>query len=71
MVELDGRQAHPDRERHRDHDRDNHVVVDGDDVLRYGWHAVTLAPCEVAAQVLSVLRRHGWQGTPRQCPRCR
>jgi len=68
-VELDGRAAHPAEYRWRDMRRDNSAAVDGDTVLRYGWSDVTERGCEVAAQVATVLRHHGWQGSPRSCGR--
>lgn len=72
VIELDGKQAHPDSLRHRDLDRDNHVVVDEKNtVLRYGWHAVAITPCAVARQVATMLQRNGWTGVPRACPKCR
>jgi hypothetical protein len=71
VVELDGREAHPDDARFRDRARDNLVVEAGEVPLRYGWREVAGAPCEVAAQVVRVLHRRGWTGTPRACgPRC-
>jgi hypothetical protein len=70
VVELDGRAAHPDEARWRDMARDNAAVVDGRQVLRYGWTDVAGRPCEVAAQVAAVLRAAGWRGLPRSCRRC-
>jgi len=54
-VELDGRAAHPDEARWRDMRRDNAAATSGRRVLRYGWADVTTSPCEVAAQVATVL----------------
>lgn len=67
VVELDGRSAHPDDQRWRDMQRDNAEVAAGGRVLRYGLADVTESPCAVAAQVGTVLRHHGWTGTPRPC----
>ncbi len=67
VVELDGREAHPEDERFRDLRRDNQAVVSGDRVLRYGWRDVVVQPCLVAAQVVAVLRAEGWPGVPRSC----
>jgi hypothetical protein len=67
VVELDGRETHPDDERFRDLRRDNHAVVQGENVLRYGWRDVVGRPCEAALQVVTVLRLQGWRGTPRNC----
>jgi hypothetical protein len=68
-VEFDGRAAHPDHQRWRDMRRDNAAVLDGDHVLRYGLADVATAPCQVAAQVVEMLRAGGWAGQPRRCPR--
>jgi hypothetical protein len=71
VVELDGRAAHPDEARWRDMRRDNAAVVDGRQVLRYGWADVAGQPCAVAAQVVVVLRTAGWRGVGRPCgPAC-
>jgi hypothetical protein len=67
VVELDGRAAHPDEARHRDRDRDNHTVVEGAAVLRYGWGDVTERPCSVAGDVATLLHRAGWPGRPHPC----
>jgi hypothetical protein len=70
-VELDGLIAHPEERRPRERRRDNAGTVAGDGVLRYGWGDVTEAPCEVAADVATVLWQHGWSGLPRACgPAC-
>ncbi len=70
-VETDGAVAHPAEARWRDQRRDNAGNVDGIVTMRYSWVDVTQRPCEVAAQVASLLRRHGWPGTPRPCsPSC-
>ncbi|MFI7588752.1 hypothetical protein ACIB24_16910 [Spongisporangium articulatum] len=71
LVELDGRGAHPDDLRFRDWRRDNLSTLADDDTLRYGWHDVTTVPCEVAHQVVTLLRRNGWPGSFRTCGRCR
>ncbi|WP_345353708.1 hypothetical protein [Actinoallomurus liliacearum] len=68
VVHLDGR-IHRHETRFRDMSRDNAAVVEGRDPLRYGWRDVTERPCHVAAQVALVLRRNGWAGWPRPCPR--
>lgn len=71
VVELDGREAHPDDARFRDRCRDNRVVESGQVALRYGWREVAAMPCAIAGQVARVLSRLGWTGTPRPCgPRC-
>lgn len=66
-VETDGAVAHPAEARWRDQRRDNAGNVEGVVTLRYSWADVNQRPCEVAAQVASLLRRRGWSGTPRPC----
>jgi hypothetical protein len=72
IVELDGRQAHPDEARGADRARDNAAAADGDGhTLRYGWKEVRYEACETAALTTRVLWRHGWRGRPRPClPAC-
>jgi very-short-patch-repair endonuclease len=71
VVELDGREAHPDEARFRDRARDNRVVITGEVVLRYGWWEIVSGPCAIAVEVIAVLRRAGWTGQPRRCcPSC-
>jgi hypothetical protein len=71
VVELDGREAHPDWARFRDRSRDNASALGGDVTVRYGWREVAADPCGVAAQLVTVLRLQGWAGTPRRCsPDC-
>jgi hypothetical protein len=71
VVELDGREAHPDDARFRDRARDNALVERGEVPLRYGWREVAGEPCGVAAQLVRILRAQGWTGTPRGCsPGC-
>ena len=71
LVELDGHEAHPSHTRWRDRRRDNRATIAGEVSLRYGWAEVASTPCEVAAEVASVLRRHGWRGSPKPCgPAC-
>lgn len=72
LVELDGRLGHErESEVFRDQLRDNAAAITGAATLRFGWHAVTAAPCTVAAQVSALLRLRGWTGSPRACaPGC-
>src|SRR5579863_7415025 len=56
-VELDGLQAHPDRQRWQDLRRVNAIIEKGISVLRYGWIDVDRWPCETAAQIGAVLKR--------------
>jgi hypothetical protein len=70
-VELDGRLAHPDEERWRDDHRDNQADARGVQTSRYGWRDVYGHPCETALLQAQILRRRGWQGTPKPCsPGC-
>jgi predicted transcriptional regulator of viral defense system len=66
-VETDGQFAHPPEEHWRDRHRDNASVAEGIVTLRYSWTDVTQRPCQVAAEIATVLQRHGWRGTPRPC----
>jgi len=71
VIELDGQLAHQPEDRWRDKTRDNAAAADGKRTLRYGWSQVKWQPCETAAEVARVLRRHGWGGRPRPCsPGC-
>jgi hypothetical protein len=71
VVELDGRLAHPEESQWRDKARDNAAAVAGLQTLRYTWMQVRHEPCQVAAEVATVLRLHGWPGRPRACiPGC-
>jgi hypothetical protein len=63
-TELDGRIGHDEDGAFRDIRRDNAAVVSGDDTLRYGWVDVEDRACEAAGQLVTVLRRNGWTGTP-------
>ncbi|WP_143448642.1 hypothetical protein [Kineosporia sp. A_224] len=67
VVELDGLEAHPEWLRRLDRRRDNSVTLVGDRSLQYGWFEVVETPCQVAADVVVVLRRAGWRGTPVAC----
>jgi hypothetical protein len=71
VVEVDGRLAHSAENQGKDKTRDNAAAADGKQTLRYGWSQVRWQPCETAAEVARVLRRHGWDGRPRPCsPGC-
>ncbi|MER7016237.1 hypothetical protein ABT324_32815 [Saccharopolyspora sp. NPDC000359] len=70
-VRLDGREFHESRRiAFRDRRRDNAAELAQRARLTYGWHDVHTDPCGVAREVVTVLRREGWRGTPRSCPRC-
>lgn len=68
IVELDGRAFHDSA---RDMERDNvNAAHHGLTTIRYGWHAVTSTPCEVARQIADLLARRGWLGSLRRCADC-
>lgn len=68
VVELDGQAFHDPV---RDMKRDNDTAVDhGFTTLRYGWHAVTSTPCDVARQIAEMLARRGWMGSMQRCGQC-
>lgn len=71
IVELDGKQYHPDELKGRDQDRDNHAAATAGSTLRYGWIDVTRKQCATAAQVHAALRRRGYTGSLKPCsPTC-
>lgn len=67
IVELDGRQAHPDGERWRDTRRDNVSAASGLITLRYSYADVMERPCEVADEVARALASRGYTGGARRC----
>jgi len=69
-VELDGQAGHAGDARWRDIRRDNHAASAGIATLRYGWTDIHGRPCQVAAQVASVLRRNGYRGARPCSPGC-
>src|SRR5215471_7076423 len=72
VVELDGKQAHPDEHRAVDVRRDNAATADGESTLRYDWRDVTRDSCAAASQVAEALRSRGWTGRLKPCsPSCR
>ncbi|MEV0701847.1 type IV toxin-antitoxin system AbiEi family antitoxin domain-containing protein [Saccharopolyspora sp. NPDC050389] len=71
IVRLDGRAYHSDAETaFRDRRRDNAAELSGTARLVYGWQDVNRNPCAVAREVMTVLRRKGWQGPTMRCDRC-
>jgi hypothetical protein len=71
IIELDGRQFHPDERRRLDQARDNRAAAAGGTTLRYGWEDVTRRPCAVAAEVHAALTRRGYAGPLTPCsPTC-
>src|SRR5579875_1068767 len=72
VVELDGKQAHPEHSRRTDRERDNDATASGGSTLRYDWDDVTRRGCATAAQVAQSLRKRGWTGRLKRCsPGCR
>jgi hypothetical protein len=72
VVELDGKQAHPDERRVVDRRRDNAATAIGGSTLRYDWYDITRDKCATAAQVAKALRARGWTGRLKPCSRsCR
>jgi very-short-patch-repair endonuclease len=69
LVELDGRIHLEAIRRWRDMRRDNRSTLRAEATLRYGFIDVRQQPCEVAVQVLAVLRSRGFTGRVRACGR--
>ena len=70
-VELDGIAAHPAENRWKDTHRDNAILIQGTETLRYGWPDTTEHRCRTALEIAAILRRHGWKGTLSPCsPTC-
>ena len=67
VVELDGREAHPEWYRWADIRRDNATAATGQVTLRYGWGDVTDSPCRTALEIAATLRERGWTGALRRC----
>lgn len=67
IVELDGREFHPEDQRAKDQARDNEAAASAGATLRYGWADVNGTPCETAAQVYRALRKRGYRGSFRPC----
>ena len=67
VVELDGREAHPEWFRWADIRRDNANAATGQVTLRYGWDDVAERPCQTALEIAATLREHGWTGALRRC----
>ena len=71
IIELDGKQYHPDELKGRDQDRDNHAAATAGSTLSYGWNDVTRKQCDSAAQVYAALTRRGYTGPFKPCsPTC-
>jgi hypothetical protein len=69
-VEIDGPNYHQGDRREADKNRDNlNLAADAAQTFRFGPVQVTERACESAVLVAVVLRRNGWTGKPRPCPR--
>jgi hypothetical protein len=70
-VRLDGRayHSHP-MVAFRDRRRDNAAELAGRSRLVFGWRDIKHDACGAAREVLTVLKRHGWEGTSRRCVKC-
>jgi hypothetical protein len=69
-VELDGDTYHPADTRWRDIHRDNAAAADGITTLRYGWTDITTRPCQVAAQIATILATRGYTSARPCSPGC-
>jgi hypothetical protein len=73
-VRLDGRTTHSmPGVAFRDRRRDNAAELAGRARLVYGWQDVRNSPCDVAAEVRTILIREGWDptgGRAATCPKC-
>lgn len=67
IVELDGREFHPEEQRARDRARDNEAAATTGATLRYAWPDVTVTTCETASQVYRSLRNRGYRGGIKPC----
>ena len=67
VVELDGREAHPQEQRGKDNHRDVVASAQGIQTSRYDWSDISLHACETAVLQAQVLRERGWQGMPGPC----
>jgi hypothetical protein len=69
-IRLDGRTHLLAGVAFRDRRRDNAAELAGRSRLVYGWRDLSADPCGAARDVVTVLRRRGWIGTPHCCHRC-
>jgi very-short-patch-repair endonuclease len=71
LIELDGRLHLLTGRRWRDMAKDNRATLRGEATLRYSWYDVDTRACQVAVQVLSLLRLRGYDGSSHPCgPGC-
>jgi hypothetical protein len=67
IIELDGKESHPDERRGDDNARDRSASVGSKETLRYGWRETRYKGCQSAVEVIRVLWRRGWRGRPKAC----
>jgi hypothetical protein len=69
IIELDGKESHPDERRGDDNARDRRASVGNKETMRYGWRETRYEGCRSAVEVIRVLWRRGWRGRPKACSR--
>jgi hypothetical protein len=69
-IRLDGRTHVLAGVAFRDRRRDNAAELAGRSRLVFGWRDLSANPCGAARDVVTVLRRRGWNDMPHCCPRC-
>jgi hypothetical protein len=69
IIELDGKESHPEERRTGDNARDRAASVGDKETLRYCWRETRYQGCHSAVEVIRVLWRRGWRGRPRACSR--
>ena len=70
VVEIDGRLNHDGwKARRRDGRRDRKSLVEGRLTVRAYWTDLVPSPCDLAADVASILQDRGWSSRPRRCRR--
>jgi len=69
IIELDGKESHPDEKRGDDNARDRRALAGNKETLRYGWRETRHEGCQSAVEVIRVLWRRGWRGRPKACSR--
>ena len=67
VVEIDGRLNHDGwKARRRDGRRDRKSLVEGRLTVRAYWTDLVPSPCDLAADVASILQDRGWSSRPRR-----
>ncbi len=70
VVEIDGRLNHDGwQARKRDGRRDRKTLAAGTVTIRAYWTDLGPDPCDLAADVATILRERGWAGAPTPCRR--